>query len=133
MQALGLFSRRAILGRSNKSTVVLENIANENSLNRTGAVNFNKYGQQDGIGFSPCSDKFVDNFLFCVYVLDYFVTTKKTYTEVGHVNKHIRDMLTGFGFGKCVHSKKSLSYFKKKKTYFKRNILKIRENFLGEW
>ena len=32
-----------------------------------------------------------------------------------------------------LHSKKSLSYFKKKKTYFKRNILKIRENFLGEW
>ena len=32
-----------------------------------------------------------------------------------------------------IHSKKSLSYFKKKKTYFKRNILKIRENFLGEW
>ena len=31
------------------------------------------------------------------------------------------------------HSKKSLSYFKKKKTYFERNILKIRENFLGEW
>ena len=100
MQALGLFSRRAILGRSNKSTVVLEKIANENSLNRTGTVNFNKYGQQDGIGFSPCSDKFVDNFLFYVYVPDYFVTTKKTYTEVGHVNKHIRDMLTGFGFGK---------------------------------
>ena len=33
---------------------------------------------------------------------------------------------------KIEHSKKSLSYFKKK-NYFKRNILKIRENFLGEW
>ena len=33
MQALGLFSRRAILGRSDKSTVVLEKIAKENSLN----------------------------------------------------------------------------------------------------
>ena len=98
---LNLFSRRAILGRSNKSTVVMEKIAKENSLNRTGAVNFNKYGKQDGIGFSPYSDKFVDNFLFYVYVPDYFVTTKKTYTKVGHVNKHIRDMLTGFGFGKC--------------------------------
>ena len=84
-----LFSRRAILGRSNKSTVVLGKIAKENSLNRAGAVNFNKYGQQDGIGFSPCSDKFVDNFYVYVYVTDYFVTTKKTYTEVGHVNKHI--------------------------------------------
>ena len=52
MQALGLFSRRAILGRSNKSTVVLEKIAKENSLNRTGSVNFNTYGKQDGIGFA---------------------------------------------------------------------------------
>ena len=49
---LGLFSRRAILGRSNKSTVVLEKIAKENSLNRTGSVNFNTYGKQDGIGFA---------------------------------------------------------------------------------
>ena len=64
MQALGLFSRRAILGRSNKSSVVLEKIAKENSLNRIGAVSFNKYGKQDGIGFLPCSDKFVDSFLF---------------------------------------------------------------------
>ena len=40
MQALGLFSHRAILGRSNKSSVVLEKIAKENSLNRIGAVNF---------------------------------------------------------------------------------------------
>ena len=101
MQALGLFSRRAILGRSNKNTVVLEKIAKANSLNRTGAVNFNKYGKQDGVGFSPCSDKFVDNFLLYVLVPDYFATAKKTYTEVGHVNKHIRDMLTRFGFGKC--------------------------------
>ena len=113
MQALGLFSRRAILGRSNKSTVVLEKIANENSLNRTGTVNgTNKYGQQDGIGFSPCSDKFVDNFLFYVYVPNYFVTTKKTYTEVCHVNKHIRDMLTGFGFGKCEVKAVALSTLK---------------------
>ena len=36
MQALNLFLRRAILGRSNKSTVILEVIAKENSLNRPG-------------------------------------------------------------------------------------------------
>ena len=81
--------------------VVLGKIAKENSLNRTGAVNFNKYGQQDGIGFSPCRDKLVDNFLFYVYVPDYFVTAKKTYMEVGHVNKHIRDMLDHYGLHKC--------------------------------
>ena len=101
MQALGLFSRLAILGRSNKNTMVLEKIMKSNSLNRTGAVNFNKYGKQVGAGFSPCSDKFVDNFLFYVLVPDYFVTAKKTCTDVGHVNKHIRDVVTRFGFGKC--------------------------------
>jgi hypothetical protein len=101
MHALGLFSQRAILGRSNKSTVVLEKIAKENSLNRTGAVNFNKYGKPDSVGFTSCSEKFVDNFLLYVNVPDYFVTAKKTYIEVGLVNKHIRDMLYRFGLQKC--------------------------------
>ena len=112
MQALGLFSRRAILGRSNKNTVVLEKIAKENSLNRTGAVNFNKYGKQDVVGFSPCSDKFVDNFLLYIYVPDYFLTAKRTYTEVGHVNKHIRDMLHRYGLQKCKVKAIALSLLK---------------------
>ena len=114
MQALSFFSRRAILSRSNKSTVVLEELAKKNSLNRTDSANFNKYGQQDGIGFSPCSDKFVDNFLFYVYVPDYFVTAKKTYTEVGHVNKHIRDMLDRYGLHKCKVKAVALSPLKEK-------------------
>ena len=101
MQALGLFSRRAILGRSNKSSVVLEKIAKENSLNRIGAVNFNKYGKQDGIGFLPCSEKFVDSFLLYVYVPDYFVTARKTYTEVGVVSMRIRTLLKRHGLQKC--------------------------------
>jgi len=33
-------------------------------------------------------------------VPDYFVTSKKTYTDVGVVNKHIRDMLTRNGLQK---------------------------------
>ena len=94
MQALGLFSRPAILGRSNKSTVVLEKIAKENSINRTGTVNINKYGKQDSVGFSPCSDKFMDNFLLYVYVHNYFVTARETYTEVGHVNKLVSDLVS---------------------------------------
>ena len=101
MQALGLFSRRAILGRSNKSSVVLEKIAKENSLNRIGAVSFNKYGKQDGIGFLPCSDKFVDSFLLYVYVPDYFVTARKTYTEVVVVSMRIRTLLKRHGLQKC--------------------------------
>ena len=101
MQALGLFSRRAILGRSHKSSVVLEKIAKENSLNRIGAVNFNKYGKQDGIGFLPCSDKFVDSFLLYVYVPYYFVTARKTCTEVGVVSMRIRTLLKRHGLQKC--------------------------------
>ena len=132
MQALGLFCRRAILGRSNKSTVALEKIAKENSLNRTGAVNFNKYGQQDGIGFSPCSDKFVDNFLFYVYVPDYFVTARKKYTEVGHVNKHIRDMLTGFGFGKCEVKAVALSPLKEQPSELDKVYGRLKTKETGE-
>ena len=51
MQALGLFSRRATLGRSNKSNVVLEKIAKENSLNNTAAVNFNYMGRRAELAF----------------------------------------------------------------------------------
>ena len=70
MQALGLFSRHALLGRSNKSTVVLERIAKENSLNKMGAVNLNKYGKQDNVGFVSGSERFVDTFLLYVLVPD---------------------------------------------------------------
>ena len=41
-----------------------------------------------------------NNFLFYVYVPDYFVTVWKTYTVIGHVNKYIRDMLNRFGLQK---------------------------------
>ena len=51
------------------------------------------------------SDKFVDNFLLYVYVPDYFVTSMRTYSDVGLVNKHIRDMLTRNGLQKCSKSK----------------------------
>ena len=101
MQALRQFSRRAILGPSSKSTVVLEIIAKENSLNKPGVVNFNKYGKQDDIGFSPCSDKFLDSFLLYVYVPDYFLTVKETYTEVGVVSMRIRTLLKRHGLQKC--------------------------------
>ena len=42
------------------------------------------------------------------------MTAEKTYTEVGHINKHIRDMLTGFGFGKCEVTAVALSPLKGK-------------------
>ena len=96
MQALGLFSRRAILGRSNKSTLVLEKIAKENSLNRIVL----SYHNRNSIGFLPCSDKFVESFLLYVYVPDYFVTARKTYTEVGVVSMRIRTLLKRHGLQK---------------------------------
>lgn len=43
------------------------------ALSRTGAVNFYKYGKQDGLGLSRCSNKFVDGFLFYVLAPYYFV------------------------------------------------------------
>ena len=82
--------------------MVLEKIAKKNSLNRTGAVNVNKHEQKDMVmAFPHAAISSWITFLFYVYVPGYFVTAKKTDTEVGHVNKHIRDMLTGLGFGKC--------------------------------
>lgn len=102
MEALGLFSRRSLLGRSNKRTVLLQKFAQENALNRTGFINYNKYGKKVGTGFIPCSEKFVDNFLLYILVPDYYVSAKNSYTEVGSVNKRIRDMLTSYGLRNCV-------------------------------
>ena len=100
MEALGLFSRRSLPGRSNKSTVLLQKFAQENAFNRTGFINYNQYGKKEGTGFIPCSEKFVDNFLLYVLVPDYSVSAKNSYTEVGSVNKRIRDMLTHHGLRK---------------------------------
>ena len=101
MKALGFYSRRAILGRSNKSTVILEKIAKANSLNRIGSVDFNKYGKQEGVGVLQCSNRLVNNFVLYVYVPHYFVTPKKTYTEVGVVSMRIRDLIKYHGLQKC--------------------------------
>ena len=40
----------------------------------------------------------VDSFLLYVYVPDYFVTARKTYTEVGVVSMRIRTLLKRHGF-----------------------------------
>ena len=44
-----------------------------------------------------------------VYVPDYFVTEKKSYTEVGLVNKHIRQLLTSHGLKTCIVTAVALS------------------------
>ena len=96
-------SRASLIGRSNKYSVLLEKVVQENSLNISGHIGYNKFGKKDGIGFTSCGNKFIDNFLVYVYVPDYFVTEKKkSYTEVGSVNKHIRELLTSHGLKKCI-------------------------------
>lgn len=96
---------RSLLGRPCKNTVLLQKFVQENALNRTGNIDYNKYGNKLGIGFLPCTEKFVDNFLLYVYVPDYFIEQKgaknKAYTEVGVVNKHIRSLLSHSGLQKC--------------------------------
>ena len=79
---------------------ILEKIVRLNARNKTGNANYNKYGNKDGVGFTPCSDKFVDNFILQVLVPDYNMDKKK-YVHVGGVNKTIRDLLTRRNLTKC--------------------------------
>ena len=67
--------RSELVGTSKSKTVVLETLVKANALNRTGNIDYNKYGQLDCVGFEKVSEKFVDNFLFKVLVPDY--NTKK--------------------------------------------------------
>ena len=61
-----IVSKQELCGRSQKSTRMLENVVKHNTLNKTGLINYNKSGVKDGVGFQPCSDKFVDNFILPV-------------------------------------------------------------------
>ena len=88
---------RDICGRSAANARnILERIVRLNALNKTGNANYNKYGNKDGVGFTPCSDKFVDNFILQVLVPDYNMDV-----HVGGVNKTIRDLLTRRNLTKC--------------------------------
>ena len=75
---------------------MIENAVKYNALNKTGHINYNKGGIKDGVGFQPCSDKFVDNFILRVLVADYLIF-KKNYAEVGSINRTIRAMLDRYG------------------------------------
>ena len=71
-----------------------------NALNKTGYINYNKGGIKDCLGFQPCSDKFVDNFVLRVLVADYLIH-KRRYIEVGSINRTIRTMLDRNWLEKC--------------------------------
>jgi len=66
-----------------------------NAQNKTGYLDYNKYGEKDGVGFEVCdSEMFVDNFVLGCYVPSNLVDKKsKKYKEVGQTNKSIRRIL----------------------------------------
>ena len=69
-------------------------------LNKTGRINYNKGGVKDDVGFQPCSDKFEDSFILRVLVADYLIH-KKSYVEVGSINRTTRAMLERNGLETC--------------------------------
>ena len=79
---------------------MLENVVLHNALNKTGCINYNKGGIKYCVGFQPCSDKFVDNFILSALVADYFIQ-KNRYVEVGLINRTICAMLNRSGLEKC--------------------------------
>jgi hypothetical protein len=76
--------------------VDLTKIARMNAMNKTGWLDYNRFGVKDGQGFQACSDRFVDNFLLRVVVPDY-QWKKKVYIHLGSLNKSIQEKLRAFG------------------------------------
>ena len=103
-----IVSKQELCWRSQKSTRMLENVVKHNALNKTGLINYNKGGVKNGVDFQPCSDKFVDNFILRVLVADYLIH-KKSYAEVGSINRSIRAVLERNGLEKCKVKAISLS------------------------
>ena len=95
-----IISKKELCGRSQNATRMIENVVKHNALNKMGRINYNKGGIKDSVGFQPCSDKFVDNFILRVLVADYLIQ-KNRYVEVGSINRTIRAMLKRSGLKKC--------------------------------
>ena len=77
MEKHNIISKKELCGRSQKTMRMLENVVKHNALNKTGHINYNKGGVKDGVGFQPCSDKFVDNFILHVLVADYLIHKRR--------------------------------------------------------
>ena len=76
------------------------NLAILNARNRTGALNYNRYGKKDGQGFQPCSEKFIDNFVLMTLVPDYMLNEEGNYKLCGQMNQTIHELLTESGLKK---------------------------------
>ena len=78
-------NKKTFLGRCSRGVAAIEKIAQQNALNRSGNIDFNKYGKQDGVGFIPVTEMFVDNFILRVLVPDYQVKrSAKNHLEFIH-------------------------------------------------
>ena len=73
-------------------TKIATKLIKQNALNRTGQVDFNKYGTKDGCGLIPCSEIFIDNFILETVVPDYLVVGGK-YTEAPAATTLLWNML----------------------------------------
>ena len=66
-------------------------------MNRTGNIDYNKYGVKDGRGFIPCSDKFVESFHLGQLVANDQVTKKARYLQLSESTKRLRTLLKEYG------------------------------------
>lgn len=83
-----IVTRHDLLKNSKRPTYAMERIARLNAMNRTGFANYNKYGEKNGVGFSPCTELFVDNFLLKVVVACYQINNNQ-FIHCGSVTKSI--------------------------------------------
>ena len=93
-------NRSELVGKSQNDTAVLESLVRANALNRTGNVDYNKYGKLDVVGFEKVSENFIDNFIFLVLVPDYNLTKNRQNIHLGSQNRKIRELLKANGIEK---------------------------------
>ena len=71
---------------------ILKAIAKSNIQNLTGDVNYNFYGIQDGVGFVPVGEKYIDSFILQVDVRSFNIESGNN-LMVSRQNKTIRQLL----------------------------------------
>ena len=86
--------------KNSKAHTELINLALDNAENKTGHLDYNKYGEKDNIGFSQCGEKFVDNFILMCFIPDYHVVNGQ-FVDVGATNASIRASLKVAGLFDC--------------------------------
>ena len=96
-----LINRSELVGKRNTKFSLVEQIARNNSLNRTGKINYNAGGYKDGVGLKRVTDTFVDNFLLQVLIPEYNTKGGKN-IYIGSQNKSVRDLLVAHGLQKCI-------------------------------